>query len=61
MNRTTIRCRGSDIRIDINGTEILRAKDARYPSGTVALGATTWSSPVVVKFDNLLVTTSSHW
>jgi hypothetical protein len=61
VNRTTIRCQGKDLRVDVNGTELVHVQDGAHPSGTVSLGATTWSDPITVDFDNLLVTTPSHW
>jgi hypothetical protein len=57
--RLVIRAIGPDLAIHLDGQEVVRVADDRYGSGLVALGAVTWSEPIAVTFENILVTTPS--
>ncbi len=60
VNRTVIRCAGSDILINLNGYDVLHLNDRSFASGRFGFGAATWGEPVVVSFDNVIVTTPSE-
>jgi hypothetical protein len=55
-NRTVIRAVGDEIRVNVNGTEVIRARDSTFSRGMVGYGATSWGAPPTVYFDNILVT-----
>ena len=55
--RLVLRASGSEIVATLDGQELLRATDGHYARGLVAVGAVTWSEPVVATFDHLLVLT----
>jgi len=57
--RLMLRASGSEIVATLDGQELLRATDGHYARGLVAVGTVTWSEPVVVTFDHLLVLTTS--
>ncbi len=60
-NRTVIRCVGPEIVVYLNGREVIRARDGTYAKGTdFGYGAVTWSAPVTVNFDNMLITTPTY-
>lgn len=56
-NRTIIRCVGDDIRVNLNGEDVLHARDDALASGLIGFGVVTWGDPPTVTFDNILVTT----
>ena len=58
-NRLILRAEGSTIAVKLDGEQILEATDARYAHGLIAVGVVTWSEPVAVTFDHLLVTTAA--
>jgi hypothetical protein len=60
MNRTVIKATASNIRVNINGVDVVTAKDSSFAQGRVGFGAITWSEPADVAFNNLLVTTPSN-
>jgi len=55
--RLILQASGPDLMASLDGQELLRASDSRYPRGLIAVGAVTWSDPVGVIFDHLLVLT----
>jgi hypothetical protein len=57
--RLVLQAAGPDLTASLDGQELLRASDTRYPGGLIAIGAVTWSDPVGVIFDHLLVLTPS--
>ena len=57
VNRTTIHCVGDEIRIWINGEEVIRHRDATRLKGRFGFGAVTTGAPPTVTFDNILATT----
>jgi hypothetical protein len=57
VNRTVVRFVGSEIRVNVNGVEVLRADDDTFSEGMVGYGAATWGAPATVNFDNIIVTT----
>jgi hypothetical protein len=57
VNRTTIHCVGDQIRIWINGEEVIRGRDATRLQGRFGFGAVTTGAPPTVIFDNILATT----
>jgi hypothetical protein len=60
VNRTVVRAVGDDIRVNINGTEVLRGKDSTFSRGLIGYGAVTYGEPPTVNFDNILVTTPTR-
>jgi hypothetical protein len=57
VNRTTIHTFRDQIRIWINGEEIIRVKDAATLKGRFGFGAVTVGAPPTVIFDNIIATT----
>ena len=57
VNRTTIHCTGDQIRIWINGEEIIRGRDGTRLKGRFGFGAATTGAPPTVIFDNIIATT----
>ena len=57
VNRTTIHCVGDQIRVWINGEEIIRARDGGRLQGRFGFGAATTGAPPTVTFDNIIATT----
>jgi hypothetical protein len=57
VNRTTIHCVGDQIRIWINGEEIIQARDSALAGGRFGFGAVTGGAPPTVIFDNIIATT----
>lgn len=57
VNRTTIHCVGDQIRIWINGEEVIHGRDATRLKGRFGFGAITTGAPPTVIFDNILATT----
>ena len=57
INRTVIRCVGTEIRASINGKLVARVHDDTFSEGLFGFGATTWGGPATIYFDNILVTT----
>jgi hypothetical protein len=55
--RLILQASGPDLMASVDGHELFRASDTRYPRGLIAVGAVTWSDPVGVIFDHLLVLT----
>ena len=60
VNRTIIRCVGSEIRASINGQIFAQVRDETFKEGLFGFGATTWGGPATVSFDNILVTTPTR-
>lgn len=60
VNRTVIRAVGHEIRVNINGKEVLRAEDDSFARGLIGYGAVTYGQPPTVNFDNILVTTPTR-
>ena len=60
VNRTVIRAVGDEIRVNINGKEVLRAKDDTFTRGLIGYGAVAYGDPPTVNFDNILVTTPTR-
>ena len=56
VNRTTIHCVGDQIRVWINGEEIIRARDGTRVHGRFGFGAATTGAPPTVTFDNIIAT-----
>lgn len=55
-NRLVVQAQGPNISVSLDGQPVISASDIRYPRGLVIVGAVTWSDPVAVTFDHLLVT-----
>jgi hypothetical protein len=60
VNRTVVRAVGDDLRVNINGHEVIRAKDSTFSRGLIGYGAVTYGEPPTVNFDNILVTTPTR-
>jgi len=56
VNRTIVRGVGKSLRVNINGQLISELQDDSFSRGMIGFGATTWSNPTTVNFDNILVT-----
>ncbi len=55
-NHITAICQGSSISLSVNGVLLGTAQDGTYPTGDIAVTATTFEAePVTVHFDNLVV------
>jgi hypothetical protein len=59
VNRTTIRCVGDEIRIWINGEQVISGHDPSRLQGRFGFGAVTTGAPPTVIFDNIIATTPS--
>ncbi|MCC7371529.1 MAG: hypothetical protein IT306_24125 [Chloroflexi bacterium] len=57
VNRTTIRCVGDEIRVWINGEQVIRVRDDGPRAGRFGFGAATAGPPPTITFDNILATT----
>jgi hypothetical protein len=55
--RQVLQTSGPYLVASLDGQAVLRATDTRYPGGLIAIGAVTWSDPIGVIFDHLLVLT----
>ncbi len=59
-SRLMVRAVGPTIVVAVNGEELIREEDTRYTSGSVIIGAVTWSAPATATFDNVLVTSQTR-
>ena len=59
-NRCVVRVAGDELRVNVNGTELIRVRDETFASGRFGFGAIAWAGPPVIQFDNVLVTTPSE-
>jgi hypothetical protein len=60
VNRTTIRAQGTNIRISINGGEIINIDDSSFSHGKFNFVAAAWSKArPLATFDNVLITSPS--
>lgn len=57
INRCVVRAVGDDLRVHVNGAELIRHTDPTFATGRFGFGAITWGDPPVIQFDNALVTT----
>jgi hypothetical protein len=60
INRTIIRCVGTEIQASINGEPLPLIYDDTFSEGLVGFGAGTWGDPTTINFDNVLVTMPTH-
>ena len=60
INRTIIRCVGTEIQASINGEPLPLVYDDTFSEGLVGFGAGTWGDPTTINFDNVLVTTPTR-
>jgi hypothetical protein len=60
VNRTAIRCVGSEIKASINGMTIAQVHDDTFSAGEFGYSAGTWGESATVTFDNILVTTPTQ-
>jgi len=60
INRTVVRCEGTEIRASINGQSIGTVRDDAFKRGLFGYGAGTWGGPTTLIFDNILVTTPTR-
>ncbi|MCC7369904.1 MAG: hypothetical protein IT306_15860 [Chloroflexi bacterium] len=58
-NRLVVQATGPSIAATLDGQPILDATDDRFPRGLIAVGVVTWSDPVAVTFDHLMVVTTA--
>jgi len=57
-NRIVVRAQGDDIRVNVNGTELIHARDSSFAEGAISFQALGWGDqPPAVNFGNILVTT----
>lgn len=56
VNRTVVRSVGGDLRVNMNGQEVVHLAGQPVPSGKVRFRALTWGDPATVNFDNILIT-----
>ena len=47
---------GRDIRVNINGQDVIQIQDDSRSRGLIGFGAITWAGPATFNFDNILVT-----
>lgn len=57
VNRCVVRAVGDDLRVSVNGAELIRHTDTAFAAGRFGFGGIAWGDPPVVQFDNALVTT----
>ena len=60
VNRTIVRCVGTEIQASINGQQFARIQDGTFREGLIGFAAGTWGEPTTVYFDNILVTTPTY-
>lgn len=60
VNRCIVRAAGHDIRVNLNGVDVIRTTDPTFGAGRFGFGAITWGDPPTVQFDNVLVTTPTE-
>jgi hypothetical protein len=60
VNRTAIRCVGSEIKASINGLTVAEIRDDTFKAGEFGFSAGTWGETATVTFDNILVTTPTQ-
>ncbi len=60
VNRTAIRCVGSEIKASINGLTVALVHDDTFSAGEFGYSAGTWGETATVTFDNILVTTPTQ-
>ena len=60
VNRTAIRCVGSEIKASINGLTVAQVHDDTFSAGEFGYSAGTWGESATVTFDNILVTTPTQ-
>ncbi|MFN8524010.1 MAG: hypothetical protein U0821_13010 [Chloroflexota bacterium] len=56
VNRIVIRAVGSEMIVNVDGTEVARLGDDAIRAGAFDFGAFTWAGPASVRFDNVLLT-----
>jgi hypothetical protein len=57
MNRTVIKATGTAIRVNINGVDVVTARDAAVAQGRIGFGTLSWAEAADFAFNDLLVTT----
>ena len=60
VNRCVVRAVGDDVRVNVNGADLIRGSAPTVGAGRFGFGAIAWGEPPVVQFDNVLVTTPSE-
>lgn len=60
VNRTVVRAVGPEIRVNVNGADVLSARDDVFSRGLIGFSAVTWGAPPTISFDNILVTTPTR-
>ncbi|MFN8634672.1 MAG: hypothetical protein U0893_12515 [Chloroflexota bacterium] len=58
VNRTTVDARNGNVRVVINGVEVL-SWAGKVPAGRFAIGSSSWDDPAVISFDNVIATAPS--
>ena len=60
INRCVVRAVGEEVRVNVNGADLIRQTGPTSGAGRFGFGAIAWGEPPVVQFDNVLVTTPSE-
>ena len=57
VNRIVIYAFADQIRINVNGEEMISVTDGTFLNGYIGIGAMTWGEPATVNFDNIIIAT----
>lgn len=61
VNRVVIRCFRDEIRVNVNGEDVIEVSDSSFLQGRIGIGAIAWAAePPVINFDNIIITTPSE-
>jgi hypothetical protein len=58
VNRTVVRAIGSELIVNVNGLEVIRASESTIRSGDFTFGAIAWGDAPTLFLDNVMVTAS---
>jgi len=60
VNRIVVRAFEDQIRINVNGEDLIDVNDGTFRKGRIGIGAIAYGPPPVVSFDNIIITTPSE-
>lgn len=60
VNRIVVRAFEDEIRVNVNGEDLIDVNDGTFRKGRIGIGAIAYGPPPIVNFDNIIITTPSE-
>ena len=60
VNRIVIRVFEDNIRVNVNGEDLVDVRDGTFRKGRIGIGAIAYGPPPVISFDNIIITTPTE-